>query len=122
MGVLNRKKSGAAGAANGAEFFSAGEASQLNTLLRGAAPGTSTGEGEGGSGGSALHSGAGDEARSDDAKVRAAASCVFFKRTAERPVLSHPATHKSARFFSIFNLEFLGLRGDVGVTQRQKNK
>ena len=63
MGVLNRKKSGAAGGAAGAEFFSNAEASQLNTLLRGGGAGTSGGEVAGS--GSALGSGASGEPSSE---------------------------------------------------------
>jgi|AntAceMinimDraft_11_1070367.scaffolds.fasta_scaffold49172_2 hypothetical protein len=50
MGVLNRTKSGGSSAANGTDFFSTVEASQLNTLLRGAGGGADTSADEGGSG------------------------------------------------------------------------
>ena len=54
MGVLNRKKAGAAGPGGpGEEFFNAAEASQLNTLLRGKS-GPAASEGDGG--GSELNS------------------------------------------------------------------
>lgn len=66
MGVLNKRKSGAAGAPAGAEFFSTAEASQLNTLLRRGGPETSAGEVVGS--GSALDSG---EAPSEGAQVHA---------------------------------------------------
>ena len=75
--MLNRRKSGGAGAAAGpgAEFFNASEASQLNTLLRGEAdPGVKPESGA--EGGNSQDPGGGD-----DPTVRARSGCWSSKPT-----------------------------------------
>ena len=90
MGVLNRKKFGAAGASGEEEkeFYSTAEATQLNTLLRGGQaqpPGASEGA-TGGSSAEVKTDSAGNETSNEQGQVRSGIIC----RSAMFPPASEP--------------------------------